>query len=116
MEGIAGLHGWQWIFILEGLATLVAGVASYWVVQDFPDNATFLNEKERAMVIWRLEHDSSHAQVKESFSWPAVWNAVSDWKMWAGMIIYMGADMALYAFSLFLPSKYSAYQPHDSRS
>jgi hypothetical protein len=32
------------------------------------------------------------------------WSAVSDWKMWLGMFIYMGADMPLYAFSLFLPT------------
>ncbi|RKU45327.1 hypothetical protein DL546_007552 [Coniochaeta pulveracea] len=32
------------------------------------------------------------------------WDAVKDWKMWVGMAIYMGCDMPLYAFSLFLPS------------
>lgn len=32
------------------------------------------------------------------------WNAVKDWKMWLGMIVYMGCDMPLYAFSLFLPT------------
>lgn len=32
------------------------------------------------------------------------WAAIKDWKMWLGMFIYMGADMPLYSFSLFLPS------------
>lgn len=39
--------GWQWIFILEGLATIAIAMASYWVIQDFPDTATFLTEEER---------------------------------------------------------------------
>jgi sugar phosphate permease len=39
--------GWQWIFILEGLATVVISIASYWVIQDFPTTAKFLTEDER---------------------------------------------------------------------
>jgi MFS family permease len=39
--------GWEWIFILEGLATIAIAMASYWVIQDFPDTATFLTQEER---------------------------------------------------------------------
>jgi hypothetical protein len=38
---------WAWIFILEGSVTVVIGLISYFVIQDFPDTAKFLNEKER---------------------------------------------------------------------
>ncbi len=46
MDGIAGLEGWRWIFILEGLFTVLVGVASFWVIQDFPETAKFLSETE----------------------------------------------------------------------
>lgn len=39
-------QGWGWIFILEGLATVLLGIASYWVIQDFPDTAKFLTAEE----------------------------------------------------------------------
>ena len=39
MKGVGGKPGWAWIFILEGLATVVVGVISYWMVHDFPDDA-----------------------------------------------------------------------------
>lgn len=39
MEGLQGLHGWQWIFILEGLPTLILAFACYFVLPDFPENA-----------------------------------------------------------------------------
>jgi hypothetical protein len=39
--------GWAWIFILEGLATILAACFSYWLIQDFPDTAKFLTEEER---------------------------------------------------------------------
>ena len=51
MEGIGGKPAWAWIFILEGLATVLAGVASFWIIQDFPDTAKFLSEAERT---WNL--------------------------------------------------------------
>ena len=46
MDGIGGKHGWQWIFLIEGLFTVVVGVASFWVIQDFPDTAKFLKPEE----------------------------------------------------------------------
>ena len=46
MNGVAGKPAWAWIFILEGLVTVMAGLASFWIVQDFPDRAKFLNDEE----------------------------------------------------------------------
>lgn len=36
MDGVAGKAGWSWIFILEGLLTVVVGAASYWAINDYP--------------------------------------------------------------------------------
>lgn len=47
MDGVGGKPGWAWIFILEGLFTVLIALASYWVIQDFPDRAKFLSETER---------------------------------------------------------------------
>ena len=37
MDGVGGKPAWAWIFILEGLITVLAGAASFWIIQDFPD-------------------------------------------------------------------------------
>jgi len=47
MDGIGGRPGWAWIFILEGLFTILVACASPWVLQDFPESAKFLSEVER---------------------------------------------------------------------
>jgi len=104
MNGLGGRPGWAWIFILEGILTVLFGIASFWAVHDFPDNATFLSEQDRARVIRRLKMDQQSSAEHEKFQMKYVWLALKDYKMWLGMVIYMGADMALYAFSLFLPS------------
>ncbi|KAJ7066454.1 MFS general substrate transporter [Mycena amicta] len=104
MDGIGGKPAWAWIFILEGLATVLAGVASFWIIQDFPDTAKFLTEAERAVVVRRLQSDDQFSAAGEELRWKYIFKSLLDWKTWCGMLIYVGADMPLYAFSLFLPT------------
>ncbi|KAL2351613.1 retrograde regulation protein 2 [Cryomyces antarcticus] len=104
MRGIGGRPGWAWIFILEGLATVLVGIASYWMVHDFPDEAKFLSEADRARVIRRLKVDKQSSAEHEDFKMAYFWASVTDWKTYAFAIIYAGAVMPLYAFSLFLPT------------
>ncbi|QSZ29145.1 hypothetical protein DSL72_003656 [Monilinia vaccinii-corymbosi] len=103
MDGLGGLHGWAWIFILEGLATTLAGVASFWLIHDFPENARFLSEVDRNRVMRRLQTDQQSVG-HEKFGAQFIWQAVQDYKMWLAMFVYMGAAMPVYAFSLFLPT------------
>jgi len=114
MAGIGGKHGWAWIFILEGLATVVLGVISYWMVHDFPAEAKFLGPDDRARVLRRLHADKQSSAHHEEFKMAYVWAAVKDWKTWAFALIYMGADMPLYAFSLFTPSIIQQLSPGTS--
>jgi hypothetical protein len=104
MDGIGGRSGWAWIFILEGLLTVVIGALSFFMVHDFPDEARFLSDDDRARVIRRLKLDQQSSAEHEEFRMSYFWAGVRDWKMWLGMAIYMGCDMPLYAFSLFLPT------------
>jgi len=104
MKGVGGKPGWAWIFILEGLATIIVGVVSYWMVHDFPDDAKFLNPQDRARVLRRLKEDKQSSAEHEEFKMSYVWASLQDWKTYAFAIIYMGADGSLYAFSLFLPT------------
>lgn len=83
---------------------MVIGVISWWVIVDFPCDATFLTPEERAIVYHRLEADGQHGARDEKFQWSEFWASFEDWKTWTGMMMYMGVDGALYAFSLFLPS------------
>ena len=104
MKGIGGKPGWAWIFILEGLATVILGAVSPFFVHDFPDEATFLSPQDRARVIRRLKDDNQSSAEHEEFRMAYFWAAIKDWKVWCFMVIYMGCDGALYAFSLFLPT------------
>lgn len=68
MKGVGGYPGWAWILIIEGLATVVIGVASFWMVFDFPDTAKFLTEEERQRLHAKLERDLPKTIRKETSS------------------------------------------------
>lgn len=82
MDGVGGRPGWSWIFILEGLATILASFASFWLIQDFPDTAKFLNEAERVFVVRRLENDMKLSAAGEIFKTEYLSQSLTDWKTW----------------------------------
>ncbi|KIX00159.1 uncharacterized protein Z518_10296 [Rhinocladiella mackenziei CBS 650.93] len=104
MDGVGGKPGWAWIFILEGLVTIIVAFLSFFMVHDFPDEAKFLSEDDRFRVIRRLKLDQQSSAEHEEFKLDYLWASLKDWKTYTGMMIYMGCDGALYAFSLFLPT------------
>ena len=88
MNGILGKEGWQWIFILEGLVTIIAGFLSFWMIQDFPHGAKFLTEAERTVIIRRLQSDSQHSAAGEKFEMKHLWQSLSDWKTYLMSKLY----------------------------
>ncbi|KAF8693161.1 hypothetical protein AX14_002309 [Amanita brunnescens Koide BX004] len=102
MEGVGGLHGWQWIFCLEGLTTIVIAILSYFLMYDYPDTATFLTPYEQQALIWLLKEDaqglSTHYERK------FVWQALSDYKAYIFALLSMCLAMPAYALLLFLPT------------
>ncbi|KAL4899189.1 hypothetical protein BDW74DRAFT_183932 [Aspergillus multicolor] len=110
MDGVGGLEGWRWIFILEGLLTVVVAVASFWLVWDEPKTATFLTDKERNVLVASLSSAtdgvSSNAQStnKHSSHWKQAKAALLDWQTVLHCLGYWGVATAIYALSLFLPT------------
>ena len=95
MDGVGGKPGWAWIFILEGLVTVVAGLLSFWIIQDFPNCAKFLTDAERTVVIRRLQSDSQHSAAGEKFKMKYIWQSLSDWRT------YLTSERVLSLFDLF---------------
>jgi len=50
LDGLAGLRGWQWLFLLEGVPTVALGVAMFWLLPDSPASASWLTHGERAWI------------------------------------------------------------------
>ncbi|KEF51441.1 uncharacterized protein A1O9_12590 [Exophiala aquamarina CBS 119918] len=104
IHGVGGRPGWAWIFILEGLLTIVIGFASFRMVHDFPQEATFLSEDDKTRLLYRLRKDLQASAEHESFKWTYVWASLRDPFTYLATLIYVGGGGGLYAFSLFLPT------------
>ncbi|KAI0649693.1 MFS general substrate transporter [Trametes meyenii] len=83
MSGTAGLLGWSWIFILEGIVTVLVGLVALLVFVDLPDSARFLSPDERAYVIYRKKYDNSSVGEEEHFEVRHILEGVLDWQVWA---------------------------------
>lgn len=81
MNGVLGLAGWRWLFILEGIPSIIAGVASFWLIPDYPESCRFLKGRQKEIARARLpEHTPTQATLKferlqlvESFKIPQLY-------------------------------------------
>lgn len=103
MKGVGGLNGWRWIFILEGLLTVVIAFGAYFFVCNYPSTAKFLTEDERSYIRARLRSDND-ATNDEAFTWANVSSAVWDPKVWLYGLGFHTMSLPLYTLSLFLPT------------
>ncbi|GAM87794.1 hypothetical protein ANO11243_058220 [Dothideomycetidae sp. 11243] len=116
MKGVGGKSGWAWIFILEGLATILIGIAGYWFIVDWPTKSKFLSANEAAYVQARLKADSD-ATNDEAFAWRNVLLCLKDPKCWLYGLVFHTLSLPLYTLSLFLPSIIAAlgYKAADAQ-
>ncbi|PPR00405.1 hypothetical protein CVT26_009690 [Gymnopilus dilepis] len=104
MSGTRGLLGWSWIFILEGIATVVVGILAAFVLVDFPSTATFLTPEERSYLVHVKKYDNSSVGEEEHFEMRHLWAAMTDWQVWLHILIYMSIVGPIYGITLFLPT------------
>ncbi|KAI0672079.1 MFS general substrate transporter [Trametes maxima] len=107
MSGTAGLLGWSWIFILEGIVTVLVGLIALCVFVDLPDSAHFLSPDERAYVIYRKKYDNSSIGEEEHFEVRHILEGVLDWQVWALAVVSCVNSILSYGIILFLPFGYN---------
>ncbi|KAF8808496.1 MFS general substrate transporter [Phlegmacium glaucopus] len=106
MNGVGNRPGWAWIFILEGLFTLLFGLASYMLLPRSPAHARFFNEKEKAYVISKLKEDGATGRDEQSdrFSWREVGEAFKLPQVWMLAVIFFFDGTVLFGLAYFAPS------------
>lgn len=114
MNGVQGYEAWRWVFILEGLFTFAFGLVAWFIIPKFPQEATFLTDDERAMLLARLRHDRGRERLTfKGINWLRVF---TDWKIWSFTLIYFCADMGAASISSFTPTILSQLGWNASRA
>lgn len=83
MSGVGGYNGWRWIFIIEGLITIVAAACGKFFIVDWPETAKFLNSEERDLLLRRLQEDGADAKM-DRLDTKSKLLIFSDWKIYVG--------------------------------
>ena len=97
MRGVAGLDGWQWLFIVEAIPTIVLGFVILRWLQEDPRAVRWLAEPERERLVHLLAAEaptSTHSSLRSVFRSPAIWLLTG---------IYFSYNFALYGISFWLP-------------
>jgi MFS family permease len=106
MHGLAGLAGWQWLFIIEAVPALVLGVVTYVYLTDRPGEATWLADDERTWLDGRLRAERAQ---REAVHAPSVWQAIINIRVWGLSLVYFGAVAGLYGVGFWLPQIVNAF-------
>jgi MFS family permease len=76
LGGVHGWAGWQWLFLIEGLASLLVGCAAFFVLHDSVDAVSWLSDEEKALLNQELALDRqtrTEHTVRSAFASPKVW-------------------------------------------
>ena len=106
LEGVAGLHGWQWMFIIEAIPALLISVVTFLYLTDRPKDAVWLAPEERAWLEARLEAERLNRERHVNLSWL---RAIIDPRVIGLGFVYMGCNIPQYGLSFFLPQLVKAF-------
>ena len=102
----AGLAGWQWMFLIEGLPAIVFGAAVFATLTDHPQEAHWLKGEERA---WLLETLESEQQSESQVAVGDFWKVLITPRIWLLSMVYFGVSTTMYGVTLWLPSVIRAF-------
>src|SRR5258707_12183280 len=100
LDGTYGMSGWQWLFLFEGVPTVLVGISVLFVLRDGPEDADWLKPEERMWLKRELRKDqeqygaTQHHYLLDAFRLPAVW-------LLAG--VYIIIQIGVYIVNLWMP-------------
>ncbi|MFT4268403.1 MAG: MFS transporter [Xenophilus sp.] len=99
MDGLGGHHGWQWLFVVQGLPASILGIVAFFYFKDRPEDAGWLTAGEKALLREHLDND---AHTVETASHGSFWALLKDPKVFTMALVYflfLGANYTLVFFS-----------------
>jgi D-galactonate transporter len=102
LAGVHGLAGWKWLYLLEGLPSVVVGVLVLFVLDDGPEKAKWLTASEKELLRSRLEEEE-RVKAADGTAHRTLADAFRSSNVWILSLVYFGLVMGIYGVSFWLP-------------
>ena len=106
LDGMMGLKGWQWLFIIEGIPSVLLGIVSWFYLTDRPEKANWLTLEQKAWLSAKLEAETATKQAAKHLS---LGQALSSPQVIMLSLVYFGFVGALYGMQFWLPQIVKAF-------
>jgi MFS transporter, ACS family, tartrate transporter len=106
MNGVGGLDGWQWLFIIEAAPAIVLAFVTYFYLTDLPADAQWLAADERAWLHDRLDAERRQREATHRIS---VMQSLYNPRVWALALVYFGLVACNYGVAFWLPQIVNAF-------
>ena len=100
MDGVGGLHGWQWLFIIEALPSVVLGLLTLVWLPDRPASAAWLPAEERDWLTRRLAADEARIGTRGAVP---MWQVLTNSRVLLLALVYAGSTASNYGLTLWQP-------------
>jgi len=100
LDGLAGLHGWQWLFIVEAVPAVILSAVVFYYLTDRPADAAWLAPEQRTWLANRLTLEQRQREAVQHFT---IMQALLNPKVLALALVYFGAVACNYGIGFFLP-------------
>jgi D-galactonate transporter len=102
MGGVGGLRNWEWLYLIEGVPSVIVGVVVLFYLDDGPERASWLTAEQKALLARRLAEEEA-VKVSEGHRAHRVSDAFRTPAVWVLSLVYFGCVMGIYGVSFWLP-------------
>jgi len=102
MQGIGGLRGWEWLFLLEGIPSVLVGFLVFVFLPDGPRKANWLDDREKDFIVAQVALDD--AGKDELGKGHRFSDAFTDFRVWALALVYFSGVVCFYAINFWMPT------------
>jgi MFS transporter, ACS family, tartrate transporter len=106
LDGAMGFKGWQWLFIIEGVPSILLGIVTWFYLTDRPEHASWLSAEQKAWLAARLDAEIAAKQAAKHLT---LGEALSSPKVIMLSLVYFGFVAALYGMQFWLPQIVKAF-------
>ena len=100
LDGVLNLHGWQWVFLGEGVPTALIGVSVWFFLTEHPRDATWLAPEQRAWLVGELEQERRRIEAVHRHS---ILSSMMNTRVWVLTVLFAGISMSAIGLVLFMP-------------